>query len=159
MTSGRKPLPGNLRLLEGNKGHRPIPKGPEPTPGIPDPPKHLHEYAVEEWDRVSPYLYNVGCLTFIDRAALAGYCQAYARWRVAEERFAEVAKLDPASGGILARTKAGNVIQNPLLSTANAALRDMLRFAAEFGMTPSSRARLSDSGERPKDPIAAKFFD
>jgi phage terminase small subunit len=40
-------------------------------------------------------------------------------------------------------TTNGNAIQNPLIGTANKAASDMVRYAAEFGMTPSARARIS----------------
>src|SRR5690606_29056981 len=36
----------------------------------------------------------------------------------------------------------GNLIQNPLVGISRRAAADMLRFAAEFGMTPSARSRI-----------------
>lgn len=36
----------------------------------------------------------------------------------------------------------GNLIQNPLVGVSRRAAADMLRFAAEFGMTPSARSRI-----------------
>lgn len=41
------------------------------------------------------------------------------------------------------KTSNGNVIQNPLVGTAHKAPYDMMHYAAEFGMTPSARSRLS----------------
>ena len=40
-------------------------------------------------------------------------------------------------------TSNGNAIQNPLVGTANKAASDVVRYAAEFGMTPSTRVRLA----------------
>jgi phage terminase small subunit len=38
-------------------------------------------------------------------------------------------------------------------------MRDMLRFAAEFGMTPSARARIEGKGNAEAvDPIRKKYF-
>ncbi len=54
--------------------------------------------------------------------------------------------------GLIVMTKSGNLIQNPLVGTANKAMADMVRYAAEFGMTPSARTRvsgLSDIGPNP----------
>ena len=39
----------------------------------------------------------------------------------------------------------GHMIQNPLVGVANKAMNDMVRFAAEFGMTPAARSRVSVS--------------
>jgi phage terminase small subunit len=52
------------------------------------------------------------------------------------------------------RTLAGNVIQNPLVGTANRAMADMVKYAVEFGLTPSARARIA-AGPRPQE--ASKF--
>jgi P27 family predicted phage terminase small subunit len=40
-------------------------------------------------------------------------------------------------------TKSGNIIQHTLLGVANKAAADMVRYASEFGLTPSARARLA----------------
>src|SRR5690606_37247509 len=82
---GRKPNPTALRRLNGNPGKRGYnhlePVAPE---GLPDCPPHLSELARAEWDRIAQVLYEMGVLTMVDRAALAAYCQAYARWAEAE---------------------------------------------------------------------------
>jgi hypothetical protein len=42
MPRGRKPKPTKLRILEGNRGKRPLPVGePEPDPSVPSPPDFL----------------------------------------------------------------------------------------------------------------------
>jgi phage terminase small subunit len=72
------------------------------------------------------------------------------RWRNAEEVFAEFVKADPRFRGLLIRTSSkgegkggGNTIQNPLIGIARSAMRDYLKFAAEFGLTPAARSRIS----------------
>ena len=52
---------------------------------------------------------------------------------------------------LLIKTKEGNIIQQPLVGIANKAKADMVRFAAEFGMTPSSRARIEITGTTQKE--------
>ncbi len=79
-------------------------------------------------------LLALGVLTTVDRAALAAYCVAYARWADAE---AQVTKL-----GTVVKTANGNLIQNPYLAVANRAMDQMMKAAGEFGMTPSSRSRM-----------------
>ena len=99
-------------------------------------------------------------LTELDVAMLAGYCQAYGRWVQAERAIAALAKNDPQTYALMVKTKNGNAIQNPLVGTSNKALDMMHKFASEFGMSPSLRARLSANGEQaaPQKPVE-KFFD
>jgi P27 family predicted phage terminase small subunit len=97
----------------------------------------------------------LGLLTRIDRAALATYCQAYGRWVTAELALAKMASRDLLSAGLMIKTTNGNLIQNPLVGTANRAMLDMLRIAAEFGMTPASRARI-EAGPHGTDDENAK---
>jgi P27 family predicted phage terminase small subunit len=57
--------------------------------------------------------------------------------------------------GLIIRTKAGNAIQNPLVGAANKAMADMVRYAAEFGLTPSARTRVMSSPvQRAENPFA-----
>jgi P27 family predicted phage terminase small subunit len=49
------------------------------------------------------------------------------------------------TGGLMIRTTNGNAVQNPLIGVANKAMADMVRYAAEFGMTPSARSRIQGS--------------
>lgn len=134
---GRKPKPTALKRLDGNPGKRPI-NVREPKPaggGKPTCPSHLSPTAKSEWKRISGTLHEMGILTTVDRAALAAYCQAYARWVDAEKKLAET----PA----LIKTPSGYVQQSPWLSVANKQMEIMGRFMAELGITPASRSRIS----------------
>jgi phage terminase small subunit len=51
-----------------------------------------------------------------------------------------MASLDPVTSSLLIKTSNSNAIQNPFVGIANTAAAAMVRFAAEFGMTPSARA-------------------
>ncbi len=82
---------------------------------------------------------RIDTLEAVDRAALAVYCTAYARWVQAERAIAGMAKRDMLTGGLMIKTSNGNAIQNPLVGTANTTASDMVRYAAEFGVTPSAR--------------------
>ena len=77
---GRKPRPTHLKILEGNPGKRSLTKNePKPRPVNPTQPDWLLREAKAEWRRVVPELERMGLLTTVDRAALATYCQAWAR--------------------------------------------------------------------------------
>lgn len=146
MLRGRKPAP--LTVIDGDGM-------PMPTP-----PSFLDAYALEEWNELAPVLHADGRLTRADRGAFAAYCMAYSRWRCAEEAVAaETLEEGARRGALTVKTKSNNVIQNPLVGAANAARRDMVRIAAEFGLTPSARARLGNKDGGTKNKIAKKYFD
>ena len=134
--------------------------GPKPAPSIPSPPAHLTAEAAEEWARVSERLFHLGTLSEIDRGALGAYCQAYGRWVQAERALARMAERDQVTNGLIIRTQGGNAIQNPLVGAANKAMADMVRYAAEFGMTPSARTRIHAKPRRGRDDrdAAERFF-
>lgn len=86
--AGRKPKPTALKKLEGDrgKGRRPLnEREPIPPKGGVKCPAWLLPEAKKEWKRLAPALEAMGVLTMADTAAFASYCQAYARWREAED--------------------------------------------------------------------------
>ncbi len=135
MPRPRKPTP--LKILDGSNKKNPTPKDePIYDPSIPEPPEHLTDYALEEWERISKMLYPLGLLTDADRAAMAGYCQSYGRWRLAEEQLQK-------TPGLVIETQSGNLIQNPLVGIANKAMEHMRKFITLFGLSPADRTRVS----------------
>ena len=133
---GRKPQPTALRRAAGNPGKRGYNHAePMPPEGMPDCPDHLSERAHLEWERIGRWLYDMGVLTQVDRAALAAYCQAYGRWAEAEEKL----RTTPA----LLKTPSGYVQQSPWLGIANRQLEIMGRYMSELGITPASRSRVA----------------
>lgn len=141
---GPKTKPTKLKILTGTaRSHRLNPQEPKPELATPDAPGHLTEAARKEWDRVVVDLVALGILTNLDRGALAAYCQAWGRWSAAETALARMAERDASTDGLIIRTKSGNLIQNPLVGAANKAMADMVRYAAEFGLTPSARTRVA----------------
>ena len=159
MTRGRKPKPTNLKVVSGtDRKDRTNEAEPKPDLSLPTPPPHLSDDAKVEWGRVVDDLYRLGILSELDRAGLAAYCQAYGRWVQAERALAKMAERDQVTAGLMIKTTSGNAIQNPLVGSANKAMADMMRYAAEFGMTPSARSRISAEGrDHPKDKAASYF--
>ena len=102
---------------------------------LPRCPAHLSDTARREWRRLATPLHEAGILTLADRAVLAAYCQAYARWVEAEEHLAKT----PA----LLKTASGYVQQSPWLSIANKQMELMGRYMTELGLTPAARSRLA----------------
>jgi P27 family predicted phage terminase small subunit len=137
---GPLPKPTHLRVLEGNPSKRPLNRNePKPPPvETLDSPDYLSGYARAEWIRIVPGLCAMRLLTSADIPALGLYCVAYSRWREAEEALARFRANDPATHGLIVDGRT-----NPLVGIASNAGRDMLRFAAEFGMSPAARTRIS----------------
>ncbi len=146
---GRKPKPTKMKVLAGNPGKGPLNKNePQPKSSIPDCPKFLTKEAVLEWKRITLELSVLGVLAQIDRAALAAYCQVWARWAKAEDKLNQE--------GEFVQTKKGNEIQNPYLAIANKCLMQMRHYLIEFGMSPSSRSRISGVPKKRSDEKAEK---
>lgn len=134
-TRGRKPTPTAIKELEGNPGKRALnDKEPKPEKKAPACPKWLEPEAKKEWRRLAKKMEQLGILTEVDMAAFAGYCQAYARWKEAEEFIQQ--------HGTIFKTPSGYPQQVPHVSIAQTYLKIMNRFAEQFGLTPASRSRI-----------------
>ena len=132
---GRKPKPTQLKVLEGNPGKRRLRKDePQPKAKLPGPPAQLSAEAKREWWRLGKQLATLGLLTNIDRAALALYCQAWARWLEAEKAL--------KTYGVMVKSPNGFPMQSPYLAVANKAMEQIRAMLTEFGMSPSSRTRV-----------------
>lgn len=154
MAKGRKRKPRALNELEGNPGKRPLNQNePMPQNSLPSCPRHLNTLARKEWHRMAPLLHQLGLLTEIDRAALAGYCQAYGRWVEAERKLKELAALSVDKIAYLYKTTNGNLIITPLLTIANKSMEQMHKFLIEFGMTPAARTRINTPPPDSEDPL------
>jgi P27 family predicted phage terminase small subunit len=106
---GRKPKPTAIKVLEGNPGKRPINKcEPRPQKTVPKCPSWLEPEAKKEWRRMSKSLEALGILTKVDAASFAGYCEAYASWKEAEEFLSK--------HGTIFKTPSGYIQQVPQVS-------------------------------------------
>ncbi|MEQ1956070.1 phage terminase small subunit P27 family [Mesorhizobium sp. CN2-181] len=70
-----------------------------------------------------------------DRAVLAAYCQAYGRWVGAERKLAETP--------LLITLPSGYIQQSPWPAIATKQLEIMHKYAAELGLSPVSRSRVT----------------
>ena len=118
---GRKPKPTHLKMLEGSRKDRINRSEPKPRPIRPTCPKWLSPAARKHWLRLAPELELAGLLTVVDGPALAGLCSALA--------LAQQAETKPAIG--------------PWHTVRFKSWQQIRQFAIEFGLTPSSRSRLS----------------
>lgn len=136
--AGRKPQPTALKIAKGVANGRinfKEPKFRKVRETDSTAPEYLNEIAAGEWNRVFKELKDSGVLVRLNRQVLAGYCSAYANWKRAQEILNK--KKD-----LTFKTPNGALQQIPEVGIVNQALIAMLKYASEFGMTPSSRSRI-----------------
>lgn len=98
-------------------------------------PEWLAPEAKAEWRRLAPELIRWGLLTPLDRAAFSCYCQSYAHWQQCQRVVVRE--------GPLYLTANGRLRERPEVDMARKYSQFVRAFAVEFGLTPSSRNRLS----------------
>lgn len=109
-------------------------------------PEWLDDNAKIEWARIAPVLVQMGLLGKSDAAALACYCQSISIAKRANELIAE-------EGEVIDGAMGGKVI-HPAVGMRDKAMTQIQKFGAEFGLTPSARARVQASEKKPeKKPI------
>lgn len=141
---GRKPKPTHLKVLAGNPGKRAL-KSDEPLYDAADEfdaPEWLTGLAEEKWHELAPKLAGTRVLTAVDLHNLEMFCQAYARWREAEDNIADK--------GVIVETPFGPK-KNPACTIVNECARQIATFGALLGLDPSSRSRLGGGGSKPKN--------
>jgi P27 family predicted phage terminase small subunit len=137
MVRGRRGTPTPVRILQGQKPYRINMDEPQPVNGLCKMPDWLSEYAVEEWERIEQDVIAMHVGKPVDSLALSAWCEAVSRLRSATESIKAL--------GLLYFDEDGKYIKNPAVIIARDASSDMLRWAREFGFTPSSRQSLKTS--------------
>lgn len=139
---GRKPLPANVHLLRGNPSKLPAEKlhgGVSPDVEIPAAPRHLKGEALKEWKRITAELAQLGLVTAIDRAALTMYVESWATYTHALQKIAAL------NGELIVTHKNGFQGPSAWLTIRDKAGEQCRKLLVEFGMSPSSRARVTAS--------------
>ena len=149
-TPGRKPKPTALKVLEGNPGCRKLNENePKPLPIIPDCPEWLVDQAKEVWGKLAPILERMGVLTEADEIALAAICSLYVRYK-------DLERIIDEKGYTEKNTRSGHKAI-PEFSMSRDCLKLLKSFMTEFGLTPSSRTRISIEEYTQDDPLE-EFF-
>lgn len=139
MVRGRKPKPAALKALDGNPGKR---KFTAPAlPAFPGPPPlkcpmHILGHARAEWKRLVAELTRLGLIAAVAPAALETYATTYALWRKAKT------ELNRKATRLIIETESGYQLANPLIGIVNTAATQLRAWLSEFGLTPTSRARV-----------------
>lgn len=138
---GPPPKPTRQKKLEGtHRKDRAAINEVAPPPGVPERPDWLDKEACAEWDRVVPQLAALGILATVDRALLAAYCTAHSLAVDATRKYQK--------DGLMLKTKQGT-FKHPMIKVAQEARSQARLLAAEFGLSPAGRTRISapQSGE------------
>ncbi len=146
---GPKPTPTAVLRLRGSWRANTRPAEPRPQPSRPTCPAWLSRDAKLEWKRVAPQLHRLGLLTQLDRAALAVYCESWSEWVEAKQVISK-------SGPVIAGPHGPR--RNPYVFIAARAAEQLLKWAAELGMTPSARSRVTVTPRTNLDDRKSRFF-
>ncbi|MGD1093119.1 MAG: P27 family phage terminase small subunit [Bryobacteraceae bacterium] len=163
---GPSPKPTGVRVLEGCRAHRPLPENePQYPPGVPVKPKTMSRPAKLVWDELVTEMAPANVLRSVDQRAL---------WQLSEDE----ALLSEAYAGLWKTTKAleqkakkegkelpgGALFALVSMTSGRLAMNAIRDLAArvlierrEFGLTPSSRTRISASTDSPMDSLEMKL--
>jgi P27 family predicted phage terminase small subunit len=114
-------------------------------------PRWLGEHGRWLWRTLGPRLRALGRLTVLDRPAFELLCSAYEIARQAREALVE-------NGVNLADTVHGGTKSNPAARVYLQAVGQVAQLAREFGLTPSSRERLSGIPAEDPEPSLAEIL-
>lgn len=138
--------PTRLKVLEGNPGKRPLNTNePEPERGIPPMPEWLRPFpvAVEEWERESLILDNMGLMTVADGPNLAHRCYLEA---ILRETAIEIQR-DGLSYEVIGMDSVGNETRrryaNPMLSKWKELAAEHRQIGNLLGLDAPSRSKMS----------------
>ncbi len=154
---GPKPKPTSMKELAGNPGKRPLNEN-EPKPqvaNLPIPRGRLPKHARDLWKSLAPKLADLGILTEVDAAAFELLCLHYG---ISVEALKEVWDPKTKSFDFTVVTVQGGEKKNPVFQIFKENSTMFKQFATEFGLTPSSRARLNISHPEKEDDLAKILF-
>ena len=88
------------------------------------------------WETYAPMLNDLASIKVADGRVFAALCETAASYAVAVQEVWD-------QGEVLVNLKTGCAHKNPLLTAAEAARRDLLKLASQFGLTPASEIALA----------------
>ena len=160
-----------MHLLRGNASKKPLAALFDefrPEVDIPDSAPWMWSEAKREWKRITPELERYGLVSHLDRAALVMYCQAWAEYVWLKKtvsdlmKKAQVGRLKAeAEGrewfgddGFKITSATSGYSYSPYGAAAKRASDEVGKYLQAFGLSPSSRGRVTTSNNR-----QASLFD
>ena len=154
---GPAPKPDALKtkINRDKRGGNNLADDIKPPVEIPECPDWLCATGQIEWLRITPHLEKLGLLSHLDLAALALYCQSFGRYVELERGMAaRIEKYQREHGceyveavhwSFIDVTPNGHQQMSALASTLRGLKEEVLRYLAQFGLSPSSRTRVAPS--------------
>lgn len=148
---GPAPKPVELRVLEGNRGHRPLGSLDatfRPEVGAPTPPNWLSKEALKRWRALMPELLRYNVISKLDRDRFAMLCQAIGRVEIAERSLQSAIAAHVADGkdpvdAMLDYTPSGRGRPNGRMEIIKSEREVASKLMDEFGLSPAQRARVA----------------
>lgn len=150
--SGPPKTPTHLRLVRGNPSKRPINKNePQPPKGVPPVPKHFDKQGKYWFKRMAEELDAIGVISQLDARALELLVEAYTEYRhhcetLDREGYTYAVYSDDDEGK---EREIRMIKPHPAAMMKADAWKRLRAMLAEFGMTPSSRSKVSK--DKPDD--------
>jgi P27 family predicted phage terminase small subunit len=142
--------PVELKVLEGNRGNRPLNLNQmfRPEVGAPSLPKNISREGRKAWRRLVPELLRYNLISLVDADALEELCETIGMIKVlrrsinAKQEKLLAEKRDPAAA-IEASTPNGMKVQSVAYMSLKSEREKLRVMLAEFGLTPAQRARVT----------------
>ena len=153
--TGRPRKPTQMKVLEGNRGKRPLPANePKPAPATKDvkPPTWMNTDGKKMWKRLVPILQRLQLLTEADLESFSMLCQS---WGDYVEHVKDIKK----NGKYCIYVNKGggaNEVERPAVKLMHRAYERYKALCSEFGLTPASRTRIEiKPSDEEYDPMEA----
>lgn len=135
---GRKPIPIEQRIAEGNPSRRPLPQPVQLDRAnldeLREPPENLDPAAKEFWTFAVDRLLEADILDRVDAPALEMLSTAYARVGHARDAIKKY--------GHFTRGSSGQVKEHPAVKLERESVALFLKLAEQYALTPVARTRL-----------------
>ena len=149
---GPTPKSAELRVLEGNRAHRPLPapSASKYQPGVPERPKGMTAAARKVWDSYIEQLAPLGILRAVDGFALRRLCEDVALLQELQAGMRKLARQMKSEAKAEGREIRGGALIDLTMShegrrlstTINALASRIKRDEMQFGLTPVASQRL-----------------
>lgn len=149
--SGRHRLPSSVKKKNGTyRPSRAAKNEVQVKLGRPDMPDWVarDEEAAVEWGRICPLLEEARVLSDADKAMLADYCSAHSLAVKATRAYLK--------DGLMPKPKKESRLAmraHPMIKVAQEARTQAMRLGCEFGLSPSSRSRISSVPKEKGDEV------
>lgn len=153
---GPAPKPDALRVISGGRLRRPsnLSDGINPAVEVPSMPREFSREARKEWKRITPHLEALGLVSQLDRNVLIDWCRVTgliedleSAWRRKVDHLVEIGMdyAEAVERCAIETTPSGYRQQSALASMLRSLRDERMKLAAQFGLSPSSRARVIPS--------------